>query len=69
MPDREKVIKVLTDALTAKKNYPWAKAEMSFDFIEMLLDLLKKQEAEIRQLKLALAIAKGDCKGIVAEGR
>lgn len=43
--DREKVIKTLTDALTAKENYPWAKAEMSFEFIEMLLELLKEQEA------------------------
>ena len=44
MPDREMVIKALTDALTAKENYPWAKAEMSFEFIEMLLELLKEQE-------------------------
>lgn len=44
MIDREKVIKTLTDALTAKENYPWAKAEMSFEFIEMLLELLKEQE-------------------------
>lgn len=47
MPDREKVIKTLTDALTAKENYPWAKAEMSFEFIEMLLELLKEQEAVV----------------------
>ena len=45
MMDREKVIKTLTDALTAKENYPWARAEMSFEFIEMLLALLKEQEA------------------------
>jgi hypothetical protein len=32
------------------------------------LDLLKAQEAEIRQLRLALDIAKGTCKGIVVEG-
>ena len=44
MPDRDKVIKTLTDALTAKENYPWAKAEMSFEFIEMLLELLIEQE-------------------------
>ena len=44
MPDREKVIKALTNALAAKKNYPWAKAEMSFEFIEMLLELLKEQK-------------------------
>ena len=44
MPDRDRVIKTLTDALTAKENYPWAKAEMSFEFIEMLLELLIEQE-------------------------
>lgn len=38
----DKVIKVLNDALTAKENYPWAKVEMSFEFIEMLLELLKE---------------------------
>ena len=45
MIEREKVIKTLTDALTAKENYPLARAEMSFEFIEMLLDLLKEHEA------------------------
>ena len=34
-----------------------------------VLTLLKEQEAEIRQLRLALDIAKGTCKGIVTEGR
>lgn len=48
MPDREKVIKTLTDALTAKENYPLAKAEMSFEFIEMLLELLKDQQEIVR---------------------
>ena len=33
------------------------------------LDLLKEQEAEIRQLRLALDIAKGTCNGIKVEGR
>jgi hypothetical protein len=40
-------------------------ALMSIDAIA----LLKEQEAEIRQLKLALDIAKGTCKGIKVEGR
>lgn len=31
--------------------------------------LLKEQEAEIRQLRLALDIAKGTCKGIKTKGR
>ena len=34
-----------------------------------VLKLLKEQEAEIRQLKLALDIAKGTCKGIKVDGR
>ena len=33
------------------------------------IELLKEQEAEIRQLRLALDIAKGTCKGIKIEGR
>lgn len=33
------------------------------------LAMLKKQEAEIRLLRLALDIAKGTCKGINVEGR
>ena len=33
------------------------------------LKMLKEQEAEIRQLRLALDIAKGTCKGISVEGR
>lgn len=43
--DREKVIKALNDALTAKENYPQESARMSFEFIKMLIDLLKEQEA------------------------
>ena len=35
----------------------------------MLKQLLKEQETEIRQLKLALDIAKGTCKGIAVKGR
>lgn len=51
MPDGEKVIKALTDVLTAKENYPWGKAEMSFEFIEILLKLLKEQTDEIKELR------------------
>lgn len=47
MVDIDNVIKVLQDALTAKENFPWARAEMSFEFIEMLLELLKEQEAVV----------------------
>ena len=35
---------------------------------EGLKELLKEQEAEIQQLRLALDIAKGTCKGIKVEG-
>ena len=69
MTDREKVIKTLTDALSAKENYPWAKAEMSFEFIEMLLELLKEQEDKIRQLRLALQIMNGNGIRVDTEGR
>ena len=33
------------------------------------IELIEEQEAEIRQLRLALGIAKGECKGIRVEGR
>ena len=39
------------------------------DLLKDALVLLKEQEAEIRQLRLALDIAKGTCKGIKMEGR
>ena len=45
-------------------------AEMFDSYYGILNDaiaLLKEQEAEIRQLRLALDIAKGTCKGIVME--
>lgn len=47
MAYREEVIKILTDALSVKENYPLARAEMSFEFIEMLLELLKEQDTEL----------------------
>ena len=34
-----------------------------------VLATLKEQDAEIRQLRLALDIAKGTCKGIIMEGQ
>ena len=36
--------------------------------IDDVLAMLKEQEAEIRQLRLALDIAKGTCKGIKSGG-
>ncbi len=61
MMDREKVIKVLNDALKAKENYPWAKAEMSFEFIEMLIELLKEQEAMLVEYSAFGGMKYGGC--------
>ena len=61
--DREKVIKKWEAVLSRDPlDAPW-------DLIDDTLTLLKEQEVEIRQLRLALDIAKGTCKGIVMEGR
>ena len=40
--------------------------ECTEELAKDVLTLLKEQEAEIRQLRLALDIAKGTCKGIKA---
>ena len=64
--DREKVIKEYEDyvnsyiSLTTSHDY-------EFEMHKAVLALLKEQEAEIRQLRLALDIAKGTCKGIAFE--
>ena len=42
----DKIIQALENAITAKENYPWLKAEMSFDFITELIDLLKEVQKE-----------------------
>ncbi len=39
-----------------------------YEIAESALAMLKEQEAEIRQLRLALDIAKGTCNGIVIDG-
>ncbi len=54
------------------KECPYYNPEYSYCFSQETLmrdalALLKEQEAEIRQLKLALDIAKGTCKGIAFE--
>ena len=46
MPDREKVIEALVKARTAEENYKLQSAEMSFQFIEMLIELLKEQKTQ-----------------------
>lgn len=50
MEEVDKVVKVLNDAITANKNYPWAKTEVSFEFIEMLIELLKELKKENESL-------------------
>ena len=42
--------------------WPYAQA------IDEIMELLEEQESEIRQLRLALDIAKGTCKGIKSGG-
>ena len=59
MPDREKVIKGLRELHGSKE---------TMKLISDTISLLKEQEAEIRQLRLALDIAKGTCKGIKSSG-
>lgn len=82
MLERQKVIKGLTECVAAgleqacPANCPYflqcfPDAGLGTPFMPLMADalsLLKEQEAEIRQLRLALDIAKGTCKGIVAEG-
>lgn len=68
--DKEKVIAWLADTElyyreNGKTSDELYQSEMAHDAIE----LLQEQEAEIRQLRLALGIAKGMCNGIKVEGR
>lgn len=65
MPDREKVIRKLKEALENAENEGEIFAEVRRPVLFDALALLNEQEAEIRQLRLALDIAKGTCKGIV----
>ena len=79
MPDKEKVFDAIRNCITEPKcrDCPWDECE-KFDCkkvsvpVSLMLDalkLLKEQEAEIRQLRLALDIIKGTCNGIIVEGR
>ncbi len=73
MPEREKVEKGLN--ICNSTNHPCnecpyvGERNCSLAMVTDALALLKEQETEIRQLKLALDIAKGTCKGINVEGR
>lgn len=72
---RQKVIKgleSLRDICNAKSNMAIGKGKVAWagyaNTAEDAITLLKEQEAEIRQLRLALEIAKGTCKGIKSGG-
>lgn len=69
MPDMEKVIEELHDARRYLEDKEWSDrgASPHIDAINDALALLKEQNAEIRQLRLALDIAKGTCNGIKVE--
>lgn len=75
MINKEKTIKELEslrDICNAKSDIAAGKGKLVWagyaNAAEDALDLLKEQEAEIRQLRLALDIAKGTCKGIKSGG-
>ena len=74
MAELEKVIKAIETHFSTDdsigcddctyENDGWCMTRVMADALE----LLKEQEAEIRQLRLALDIAKGTCKGIKSGG-
>ncbi len=51
------------------KSWDESKFKCRDELLSDVSDLLKEQEAEIRQLRLALDIAKGTCNGIKMKGR
>ena len=69
MPDKEKIVKGLsycthTDSMDCP-NCPYYQEKDCIGVLNTdVLALLKKQEAQIRQLSLALDIVKGACEGI-----
>lgn len=74
MIDREKVIKVIEICYILEHNctecplFPeddYCNDKLMHDAVVML----REQEAEIRQLRLALDIVKGTCEGIFMEGQ
>ena len=65
---RDEIIKKFSDYVYYFNAYCTSDAE-DHEMLKAVLALLKEQEAEIRQLRLALDIAKGTCKGIAIEGK
>lgn len=71
-PDRAKIISGLETCASNDKtcfDCPYNNEVCTTSLCNEVIALLKEQDAEIRQLRLALDIAKGTCKGIVVEGR
>lgn len=72
MPDTEKVIKAIETHLDDSVGCDDCAYKNTVCCMKIVLTdalaLLKEQYAEIRQLKLALDIAKGTCKGIKSGG-
>ena len=66
MYDRETIIKGCENWVNSHKGENYL---LTYSSVVELLTVLKEQEAEIRQLRLALDIAKGTCKGIVVDRR
>lgn len=69
MPDMERVIEELERVVNAIVDGYIHEPDRAANAITNAIDMLKEQEEEIRQLRLALDIAKGTCKGIVADRR
>ena len=70
MSDRAYIFsKSLEDKIAIAENTNQNTLIVTLGVLKEFLVLLKEQESEIRQLRLALDIAKGTCKGIIAEKR
>ena len=63
----KKVISTFEKIISVCKEDGCDFVDLTFEDAEQILAMLKEQEAEIRQLRLALDIAKGTCKGIAFE--
>ena len=66
MNDKDKTITAF-EVRIASDSEEWNTVEIPVGEAVQILELLKEQRAEIRQLRLALDIAKGTCKGIAFE--
>lgn len=68
MHDRENVIRLIEEEISVCESVNQCYRTIDLPALRDILALLKEQEAEIRQLRLALDIAKGTCKGIKSGG-